>query len=200
MTDSVYQRVLGPDIALIREDLRDYFTAGDHAGIGDGTMQVAGSRYRWLRPILAFLARQRILFPEYGTDVRFQITNTPTPNGALHAVRTFYFPGRERPLEDTMRVVDGRLHDFMGKKRGLEIEMQLTVVNGEPIMQSGNQWLHVGKARIRLPQIATVRVAESITDSRRSIDVRLRSPIIGEWFRYTGTFSYTNQNSNNNAL
>lgn len=71
--------------------------------------------------MLAYLAWQRILFPEYAREVPFDIVNSPAADGGLDAVRTFHFPGRDRPLEDTMRVVDGQLHDFMGKRRGFEV-------------------------------------------------------------------------------
>src|SRR3546814_7461439 len=37
-------------------------------------------------------------------------------DGGLHAERTFRFPGRERVLQNTMRIVDGRVHDFMGRR------------------------------------------------------------------------------------
>ena len=47
--------------------------------------------------------------------------------------------------------------------------------------------------RIRLPQFAIVTVSESWLDGRQHVDVRLRSPLLGEWFRYAGSFSYRSQ-------
>jgi hypothetical protein len=55
-------------------------------------------------------------------------------------------------------------------------------------LPSGRQWLHVGAARIPLPRFATVTVDESSSDERQNVDVRLGSPILGEWFRYSGSF------------
>jgi hypothetical protein len=155
--------------------------------------EVAGSRLRFLRPVLAYLAWRRILFPEYGRDVPFDITNTPTADGSLEAVRTFHLPGRDRPLEDTMRVVDGRLHDFLGKRRGFEVRMALQITDGLLEMRSDRQWLHLGGLRVPLPRLATVTVAESWRDGRQHVDVRLNSPMLGEWFRYAGSFSYQYQ-------
>lgn len=192
MTDSVYQRALGPEFERLAPELRTYF-AGDaagHAGVGSGVFEVAGSPRRFLRPVLAYLAWRRILFPEFGHDVPFEIVNAPTPDGGLDALRTFHLPGRDRPLEDTMRVVDGRLHDFLGKRRGFEVRMILTVTDGLLEMRSDRQWLHLGRLRIRLPQFATVTVSESWLDGRQHVDVRLRSPLLGEWFRYAGSFNY----------
>jgi hypothetical protein len=190
MTDSVYQRVLGSDIERLNPALRTYFSGNHGVGVGAGVFEVAGSRLRFLRPVLAYLAWRRILFPEYGRDVPFDITNTPTADGGLEAVRTFHLPGRDRPLEDTMRVVDGRLHDFLGKRRGFEVRMALQITDGLLEMRSDRQWLHLSGLRVRLPRFATVTVSESWQDGRQHVDVRLHSPMLGEWFRYAGSFSY----------
>jgi hypothetical protein len=189
MTGSVYERVLGPDIELLAPELRNYFT-GKTVGTGHGVFTEAGLRLRFLWPVLAFMAWQRILFPEYGRDVSFTVVNTPTANGSLDAVRTFHFPGMDRPLEDTMRVVDGRLHDFMGRNRGFEVRMALTIAGGSVHMRSDGQWLRFLRARIPVPQLATVCVTDSWADGSQHVDVRLRSPILGEWFRYAGRFTY----------
>jgi hypothetical protein len=190
VTDSVYERVLGDNIDRLAPELRAYFSGTRGVGVGSGVFEVAGSRLRFLRPLLAYLAWRRILFPEYARDVPFEITNTPTPDGGLDAVRMFHFPRRDRPLEDTMRVVDGRLHDFLGTRRRFEVRLALTIVDGLLEMRSDRQWLHLLGARMRLPSFATVTVSESWLDGRQHVDVRLRSPILGEWFRYAGSFSY----------
>ena len=193
MTDSVYRRVLGRDLAGLKPELRRYFSGHDGVGVGRGVFEVAGSRLRILRPALAFLAWRRILFPEYERDVPFEIANTPRPDGGLDAVRTFHLSGGARPLEDTKRVIDGRLHDFLGARRGLEVRMELTTSDGLLQMRSERLWLHVGRLRIPLPPLATVTVDESWSGGSQHVDVRLRSPLIGEWFRYAGSFSYQYQ-------
>jgi hypothetical protein len=169
--------------------LQSYFRGGG-VGVGSGVFEIAGSRVRILRPLLAYLAWRRILFPEYARDVPFEVTNTPTSGGGLDAVRTFHLPARDRSLEDSMRVVDGELHEFLGRRRGLEVRLRLTVTDGLLRIRSDRQWLHLGRARIPLPRFATVTVAESWTDGSQHVDVRLRSPLLGEWFRYAGSFSY----------
>ena len=94
-----------------------------------------------------------------------------------------------------MRVIDGRLHDFLGRRRGLEAQFDLSIVDGLLRMRSGRLWLHLGAARIRIPRLASVSVDESWREDaslggRQHVDVRLRSPLVGEWFRYSGSFSY----------
>jgi hypothetical protein len=195
MTDSVYQhsvyqRLLGSELAGLKPELQSYFSGHPGVGVGRGEFEVAGSPLRILRPVLAYLAWRRILFPEYARDVPFEITNTPTQDGGLAAVRTFQFPGRDRPLEDTMRVVDGELHDFLGKRRGFEVRMRVSITDGLLQMRSDRSWLHLGAARIPLPPFARVTVDESWADGLQRVDVRLRSPLLGEWFRYAGYFTY----------
>jgi hypothetical protein len=190
MTDSVYERVLGSDIGLLAPELRRYFSGGHGVGVGNGVFEVAGCRLLILRPLLAYLARQRILFPEYAHDVPFEIVNSPTADGGLDAVRTFHLPGRDRRLEDTMRVTDGRLHDFMGNKRGFEVRMALSISDGVLQMRSDRQWVRVFGMRVRIPQLATVTVSESWAGEHQHVDVRLHTPLLGNWFRYAGSFSY----------
>jgi hypothetical protein len=191
MTDSVYQRVLGTELAGLKPELQSYFSGHRGVGVGHGVFEVAGSRLSILRPLLAYLAWRRILFPEYARNIPFEITNTPTEDGGLDAVRTFHFPGRDRPLEDTMRVVDGQLHDFLGRRRGFEVRMRLTIADGLLQMRSERQWLHLRRVRVPLPPFTTVTVDESWADGSQHVDVRLRSPLLGEWFRYAGSFTYT---------
>lgn len=190
MTDSVYQRVLGPKLAGLKPELKSYFSGHAGVGVGRGTFEVAGSRRRFLRPVLAYLAWRGVLFPEYARDVPFEITNTPTPDGGLAAVRTFHLPRRDRPLVDTMRVVGGELHDYLGKRGGFEVRMTLSIRDGLLQMRSTRQWLHLGRLRVPLIPLASVTVDESWADGLQHVDVRLRSPLLGEWFRYAGSFTY----------
>ena len=191
MTLSVYERVLGADIETLAPQLRSYFSGGHGVGVGAGVFDVAGCRVALLRPLLAYLARQRILFPEFARNVPFEILNTPTSEGGLDAVRIFHLPGRDRPLEDTMRVIDGHLHDFMGRRRGFEVRMVLSIAEGVLTMRSDRQWIRVLGTRLRIPQLATVSVTESWRDEHQHVDVRLRTPVLGDWFRYSGEFTYS---------
>jgi hypothetical protein len=193
VSGTVYERVLGADLERLPETVRAGLTARA-GGVGEGVFAFAGSTRRLLRPLLWMMARQRILFPESGTDVPFRIVNTPTADGGVHAVRTFRFPSGDRVLEDTLHVVDGHLHDVMGRRGGFEVRMTLSVEGERLVMRSERQWLRRGPFRTRLPQFARVTVVESVAAPaerrRRHIDVRLRSPLLGEWFRYAGDFDY----------
>ena len=128
MPESVYQRVLGDDFARLAPELRTYFSAppANSVGRGHGVYDVAGSRQRWLAPVFAFLAWRRILFPELGHGVPFTVTNIAGPGDGLSARREFHFPGRDRVMQDTMHVVDDRLHDFLGRRGGLEVRLAVS--------------------------------------------------------------------------
>ncbi len=197
MAFSVYQRVLGSRFTELAPELRSYFGEVDvHAvGVGSGVFDVAGSHLRIARPVLAYLGWRRVLFAEFGHDIPFDIVNTPGADGSLSAVRTLHFPTHDRPLEDTMRVIDGRLHDFLGRRRGLEARFTLTVTDGRLAMRSDRLWLHMGVVRLRIPTLATVSIAESWGDGRQHVDVRLVSPLLGQWFRYAGNFTYDHRST-----
>jgi hypothetical protein len=148
---SVYQRVLGDEFDRLAPELRAYFSAppADSVGRGHGVYEVAGSHKRWLAPLFAFLAWRRILFPELGYGVPFTVTNIPGPGEGLSSRREFHLPGRERQMHDTMHVVDGSLHDFLGRRGGLEVRLRPTVGDdGSLRMLSDRAWLHLRALRV----------------------------------------------------
>ena len=191
---SVYQRVLGARFSELAPELRAYFARPPEGAVGRGTgvFEVAGSPRRWLRPVFAVLAWRRVLFPEYARDVPFTVTNIPGPGDGLSARREFHFPGRDRVMQDTMHVVDGRLHDFLGRRGGLEVRLVLDIVDGSLRMDSDRAWLHLLGLRLPLPALLSARVAltEAWTGDTQRVDVRMRHPLLGEIFSYEGTFAY----------
>ncbi|WP_164743539.1 DUF4166 domain-containing protein [Microbacterium sulfonylureivorans] len=192
---SVYQQALGAEFHLLDPNLQKYFGPIPHGwvGSGSGLYAVAGSRHRVLRPVLALMAWRHILFPELEQDVPFAITNRPCGDGSLSAVRTFEFARRTRVMEDTMTVENGQLRDRLGKRRGLEVGLQLAVVSGGLRMTSTSLALRVGRLRIPLPRVAALTLNERTnpTDpTRQDVDVRISTPFLHEVFRYAGTFAY----------
>jgi len=200
MSESVYQRVLGVRAAELHPSLQAYFSLppAGQVGRGSGVYEIAGSRLRWARPLWAWLAWRHVLFPELGHGIPFTVVNTPTADGRLEAMRRFEFPRRQRVMEDTMCVVDGRLHDRLGRRRGLEVELGLDVVDGALHMSSGRLCLHLGPLRLWMPRLATVTLTEShlpaasarVPGAQQRVDVRITAPLLGEIFRYAGEFSY----------
>ena len=192
MNQSVWERALGDRMAQLSPELQLYFSLPPLGaeGRGGGIYDEAGSRSRWLWPVLAWLGWRRILFPEYGANVPFTVTNTPTPAGTLRARRTFGFPGRERVMLDELRIVDGELHDFLGARGGLEASLSLSVDEGMLRLTSTRLWLRLGAFRVPLPPLARIHLVEQSVDTGQRVDVRIISPVIGEWFIYRGDFTY----------
>ncbi|MDN3496876.1 DUF4166 domain-containing protein [Planococcus sp. APC 4015] len=191
-TPSVYQRVLGERWAELDPRLRPYFGAPPDGleGVGSGVYDIAGSPMPVLRPLLAWMATRDILFPEFARDVPFTLRNIPRRGGSLGAVRTFRFAGRTRIMRDEMSVVGGGLVDRLGRRGGLEVALDVEVRDGALRLTSRRLALRMRGVRIPLPRFATVTVDERATNAGQHVDVRLRAPVIGEFFRYSGTFSY----------
>lgn len=192
---SVYERVLGARLDALDPGLRRYFGAipPGSVGVGTGVFVVAGSRLRWLRPVWAFLGWRRVLFAEHGRDVPFTVLNTPQPDGSLTAERTVVFEGRRRVMVDRMRVENGALVDRIGRRGGLEATLDATVAAGELRLASRRVALRLGAVRIPFTRLAAVTVRERAAArpaQGQSVDVRLTTPILGEVFRYAGTFTY----------
>jgi hypothetical protein len=190
---SVYARVLGDDFARLHPQLQRYFggmPAGE-VGVGTGRYDHAGLRVRALRPLFALLGRRGIAFPEHGVGVPFTVRNTQDGDGALHAARTFEFPGAVRTMRDVMRVVDGRLVDRLGAMGELEVELALAVSDGDLRMDSRRLGLRWGRLRVPLPRIVRVSLEErAIENGEQRVRVRVVTPLIGEVYGYAGTFRY----------
>jgi len=189
---SVYQQVLQGEWNDLDPRLRTYFgpTPPGTAGVGRGTFDIVGSRIGALRPVFALTARSQILFPEVGRDVPFTVVNSPQPDGTLTATRTFAFPHRTRVMRDTLRVIDGRLVERIGNRGLLELTLDVLVDQGGMRLVSRRLTLRLGWLTVPLPPFAQVTVDERADGDRQRVDVRVRCPLVGEIFRYAGTFTY----------
>ena len=191
-SESVYQQVLQGEWSDLDPRLRTYFgpTPAGTIGVGRGIYDIAGSRVRVLRPVFALTARSQILFPEVGRDVPFTVVNAPQPDGSLIATRTFAFPHRVRVMRDALRVIDGRLIERIGTGGLLELTLDVLVDQGGMRLVSRGLSLRMGPLTVPLPPFAQVTVDERADGDRQRVDVRVRCPLVGEIFRYAGTFTY----------
>ena len=191
---SVYQRVLGSEFEKLSPELHEYFSLPPEGMVGraSGTFDVAGSRRGWMKPILHLLAWHRVVFPGFARDVPFRAINIPGPGDGLSALREIDMPGGIQLIEDTMHVIDGRIHDFLGRNRALEVRFNTRVFDGDLSMISDKLWLHVGGVRIPVPAIFGARVilTETWRDGKNNVTLTLSNPMLGDLFEYSGSFTY----------
>lgn len=193
---SPYGAALGPEaLAALHPRLRDYVDAipPGHRGVGRGTYEVAGARRRWLRPALAILAREQVLFPAYQRDVPFRIRNEEGPWGR-RARREFGFLSGRRTMVDEVHLVEGRLVDDIGVHRRFRAELDARVEGGALHLTSTRMLVRLGPLLIPLPRRWSPRLAlvERFVDSegRQRVDLVLDAPLIRTLYEYRGTFEY----------
>ncbi|CAL4859860.1 DUF4166 domain-containing protein [Microbacterium sp. MM2322] len=192
---SVYQRALGSTFAELSPALQRYFgeIPAGHVGVGEGVYDIVGSRYRRrAASLLRWSARHEVLFPEIGRDIPFVIENRPL-TGRLAGSRWFGFPGRVRVMRDTMHTAGDEIVERLGRRGGLEVRLTPRVEDGGMVLRSRGLAWRVRGIRVPLPRVAAVEVRESEDPAeagRQRVDVRLRMLLLGEVFRYSGSFAY----------
>jgi len=186
---SPWQRALGDSVAELHPRLLAYFSAipAGRIGRGTGRFDSVGTPRRWLWPVLAILARHRILFPVWERDVPFRIENRPAGE-CLQAVRTFQFAAGERTMVDTVSMEAGGLVDRLGTDGPLAVDMTASVVDGALRLTSGAaRW-----RGCRLPFAPRLQLTERFDDilGRQHVAMTLESRIFGRIYEYAGYFDY----------
>jgi hypothetical protein len=204
---SPYELTSGSALDDLHPVLRTYFGAipAGLRGYGSGIFEVVGTPRRWLRPALALLARQGILFPVWEQNVPFTIVNAPLVDRdgrtAVVAVRRFHFLGGARAMVDAITAenpgADG-LVDHLGLDRRFRVRLSTRVVRGELHLVSTSLELRIGRQHYALPSAISPRVTlvERFDDAARGgegaqrVSVTVDAPVLGRLYEYTGTFTY----------
>jgi hypothetical protein len=191
---SPYPRFLGADFDSLHPQLRERLVppAADSVGLSFGVVR-AGSRSRLLRPLLRLLSTRRIVFPAFSTAARLSVTTVPGPGEGLSRGRAFHLAGREYLIEDTLHVVDGRPHVFLGRSRALEIAFRPTVSDGGLTLTSAGVWVHAGSMRVPVPRIVAPRavITERWVDVAVRVEAHITAPGLGEVFEYAGSLEHS---------
>ena len=129
MTRSPYELSTPPDVlARLHPRLSTYFGAipPGHVGRGEGVFDVVGTPRRWLWPVLAWFARDAVMFPVWERDVPFTVENRPARVGrgqavqegrvAVRAHRTFRFRSGTRTMVDAITAGPDGLVDHLGRR------------------------------------------------------------------------------------
>lgn len=199
---SIYQHAMGSDFGRLQPELREYFglhAASGLSGHGRGVFDVAGCPARFARPAFRLTALENAFFPEYNSDVPFEIRNFPhvDPFGrpALTARRELDFGTAVRIFEDTTSLQDGVLTDYVGMHRRMATLLSCSATDdGHMRMVSSRTRVFAG-VRLSLPDaLGALAYMEQWWDDDAEafrITTRVVHRQLGTLLVYAGQFDYT---------
>lgn len=213
MTRSPYQLSVAPEVLdRLHPRLRAYFgpVPTGHVGRGEGRFEVVGTPRRWLWPLLAWFARDAVMFPVWERDVPFSVENRPArvrrgqadvleARIAVRAHRTFHFRSGDRTMVDAITAEPEGLTDHLGR-RGRVSALLRTEVDAEGpdrgalrLVSTRVTFRALGRGWC-LPAVVTPRVTlvERFDDDAdvQRVSLVLSAPVVGTLYRYEGAFRY----------
>ena len=202
-----FQAELGAAVESAAPLVQEHFLQSDGTRRYSGTMTRVWRCKGWkgavARPFLWFASLSKTLFAETGVNVPFELENTVTTQADGRAtmswIRTFRFPRRTRQFPARMCYNPDRrvIVDLLGRGSHLEVELHASIDNGAVVVESGRQWLCIGRWRIAIPRClrGNAHAREwQVSDDTLGICVTISNPLVGEFFGYEGTFSEVSTN------
>ncbi|KUF08141.1 DUF4166 domain-containing protein [Leucobacter sp. G161] len=201
---SVFLQALGAEAARLHPEVRRYAAGSGVVGGAvavTGEFEVAGSRWRKLNLFARPLVGPHLFVTAFELDVPFQVVNTVVwDNGGglgLGAERVFRFSSGDQRFVDVLRPGEtpGTLRNLLGSARRVELELRCSVTDaGHLRLVSERAWLRLGRLRVRLPALLSVRaeVVDGYDDvaGRNIVDASVRSPLLGTVLEYRGAFRH----------
>jgi hypothetical protein len=198
---SPFAAALGSQEERLAPRVREHFLMAPgrrrYRGVMTRVWRCRGWRGWLARPFLHVGSWTDTLFPQTGERILFDLEHVVAvePSGAVTMTwdRTFHFPGKPRRFSAVMRFDPRRgvLVDRLGRTRHLEVELHARAEGGALCLRSGRQWVHAGPLRLPVPHWfageASVKEWER-DDGSLGICVRIRNPLLGEFFGYEGFF------------
>lgn len=213
MTRSPYELSTPSDVlARLHPRLSTYFGAipPGHVGRGEGVFDVVGTPRRWLWPLLAWFARDSVVFPVWERDVPFTVENRPArvrrgpgtgleARPAVRAHRTFRFRSGSRTMVDAITAEPVGLVDHLGRHGRVSARLRAEVDAHGPdagalrLVSTRVTFRALGR-EVRLP----ARIAPRVTLKERfddeadlqRVSLVLTAPVLGTLYRYEGAFRY----------
>ncbi|MDQ8733683.1 DUF4166 domain-containing protein [Paenibacillus sp. LHD-38] len=201
---SIYEQALGADFLKLHPRIQQRFgfnSQDQTASIGHGVMQRIW--YNKLVTLPLFIGTFRhIMFPQGGKNIPFTIENFAYLDSfgreTVTWIRKFKFPRSVRHFDATM-VFSGKrdlIVDYLGNKQHLAVDLDIAVSsNGGIKIRSGEQRFYEGPLQFRFPRLFTgeAEVNEWYDDEADCyrITVDVRNPVVGQIFRYVGSFQAT---------
>lgn len=201
---SVFLEALGADAARLHPEVRRYVAGAGVVGGAvavDGVFEVAGSRFGKLNLLARPLVGPNLFVTAFERNVPFTVVNTVSwEAGAglgLAAERVFEFGSGRQRFVDVLLPGDrpGTLRNRLGTARRVELELRVSVTEaGHLRLVSERAWLRLGRVRLRLPALLSVRadVVDGYDDAARRniVSARVRSPLLGTVLEYRGSFRH----------
>ncbi|MDR6574197.1 hypothetical protein J2X60_002855 [Curtobacterium sp. 320] len=212
MTRSPYELSTPPDVLTrLHPRLSTYFGAvpPGHVGRGEGVFDVVGTPRRWLWPVLAWFARDAVMFPVWERDVPFTVENRPARVGrgpavqegrvAVRAHRTFRFRSGTRTMVDAITAGPDGLVDHLGRRGRVSALLRAEVDAHGPdagalrLVSTRVSFRALGR-EVRLPgriapRVTLVERFDDDADQQR-VSLVLSAPLVGTLYRYEGAFRY----------
>ena len=197
----IYETLLANDFNRLHPKLQErYHLPLDQPFYAQGTMQVIHSGPRFLRPMYHLFTKTDFLFPEYGKEIPFTITNTARMNNEKEAEvyweRTFFFDQTTRKFNATMTVDLERniVKDYLGDPALFYSDLKMDVTkDGFLMIRSADQRAVIGQTEVALPRKLTGRVVvtEGYNDvlDVYTIHVSIYNDLIGRMMMYAGQFT-----------
>ncbi len=212
MTRSPYELSTPSDVlARLHPRLSAYFGAvpPGHVGRGEGVFDVVGTPRRWLWPLLAWFARDSVMFPVWERDVPFTVENRPAhvrrgragreAHPAVRAHRTFRFRSGSRTMVDAITAEPDGLVDHLGRHGRVSARLRAEVDAHGPdagalrLVSTRVTFRALG-SEVRLPAALSPRVTltERFDDEAdlQRVSLVLSAPVLGTLYRYEGAFRY----------
>ncbi|WP_246202546.1 DUF4166 domain-containing protein [Virgibacillus doumboii] len=198
---SIYKNAMGEAFYQLHPMLQKrYGFPGGGTFTGKGTMKKINGGPKWLHPLFLIATRWKLLFPEHGENVPFQITNTPCTGKSgedqIHWERVFYFRKKKRYFNALMSLDAERniIKDYLGEPHLIYSDLSLSATRAGGLkIESKQQRLVIGLMEIPLPKIfqGLATITEKYDDEKEVylINVFVTNPLIGTVFSYEGEFA-----------
>ena len=198
---SIYEQAMGSDFARLHPEIqrRFGFSSRDNiASIGTGVMEEIWHGPLYTLPFLYVGSWRRIMFPETGRNVPFQIQNyayvDPLGRETVTWIRTFR-NNRTRRFDAYMIFSEQRscIIDYLGTHQHLAVDIELSVdPTGGLRLRAGAQRFYEGPIGFSFPMLfsGVADVCEWYDDREQKfrIEVNVTNKAWGRLFGYKGSF------------
>jgi hypothetical protein len=198
---SIYERALGSDFARLHPEIQRRFgfsSTDSIASIGTGVMEQIWHGRPYTLPFLYLGSWRRIMFPESGQNVSFEIVNYAYVDALGRETVTWIrrFHTKRRRRFDAYMIYSERrqcIVDYLGTHQHLAVDIDLSVAsNGGLRLRSGTQRFYEGPVGFSFPMLfsGVADVHEWYDETKRCfrIDVVVTNRTWGRLFGYNGHF------------